>query len=84
MLSQTELFQYLARLEGQKLTLSEDIRQLKADSKVSEDNPSGLSAEDIKLIAAAAKLFAKRDYLEKKESAEAVFRKYEELSGENE
>ena len=84
MLNQTELFQNLARLEGQKLTLSEDIRQLKADSKVSEDNPSGLSAEDIKLIAAAAKLFAKRDYFEKKEAAEAVFKKYVELSGEDE
>ena len=84
MLNQTELFQNLSRLEGQKLTLSEDIRQLKADSKVSEDNPSGISAEEIKLIAAAAKLYAKKDYFEKKEAAEAVFKKYVELSGEDE
>ncbi len=82
MLNQTELFQNLARLEGQKLTLSEDIRQLKADSKVSEDNPYGISAEEIKLIAAAAKLYAKKDFFEKKEQAEAVFKKYVELSGE--
>jgi hypothetical protein len=84
MLNQTELFQNLARLEGQKLTLSEDIRQLKADSKVSEDNPSGISAEEIKLIAAAAKLYAKKDFTERKEQAEAVFNKYRELSGEYE
>lgn len=84
MLNQNQLFEQLARLEGEKLKNSEDIRQLKADSKVSEDNPSGLSAEDIKLIAAAAKLYAKKDFFEKKEQAEAVFRKYVELSGEDE
>lgn len=83
MLNEQQLFEQLSRLEGEKLTLSEDIRQLKADSKVSEDNPSGLTAEQIKLVSAAAKLAAKRDYEEKKEAATAVFKKYEELSGYN-
>jgi len=37
MISEKELFQRLADLESQKLVLSEDIRQLKADSKYNED-----------------------------------------------
>lgn len=84
MISQKELFDRLADLETQKLTLGDDIRQLKADSKFDEEtNPRGLSSDDIKLIAAAAKLQAKADYEEKKEAATAVFKKYEELSGYN-
>ncbi len=83
MLNEKQLFEQLTRLEGDKLSVSEDIRQLKADSKVGEDNPSGLSADIIKLISAAAKLAAKADYEEKKEAATAVFKKYEELSGYN-
>lgn len=84
MISQKELFDRLADLETQKLTLGDDIRQLKADSKYdAEMNPKGLSSDDIKLIAAAAKLQAKADYEEKKEAATAVFKKYEELSGYN-
>lgn len=84
MMSEKELFDRLADLETQKLTLGDDIRQLKADSKYdAEMNPKGLSSDDIKLIAAAAKLQAKADYEEKKEAATAVFKKYEELSGYN-
>lgn len=84
MISEKELFDRLADLESQKLVLSEDIRQLKADSKYNEDeNPQGLTAEVIKLIAAAAKLEAKRDFEEKKDAANAVFKKYEELTQYN-
>lgn len=84
MITEKELFQRLADLESQKLTLSEDIRQLKADSKYHEDdNPKGLAGEDIKLIAAAAKYQAKADYEEKKEAATAVFKKYEQLTEYN-
>jgi regulator of replication initiation timing len=84
MISEKELFDRLADLESQKLVLAEDIRQLKADSKYNEDDcPQGLTAEVIKLIAAAAKLEAKRDFEEKKDAANAVFKKYEELSGYN-
>lgn len=84
MISEKELFQRLADLESQKLVLAEDIRLLKADSKYSEDDcPQGLSAETIKLIAAAAKLEAKRDFEEKKDAANAVFKKYEELTQYN-
>lgn len=84
MISEKELFDRLADLESQKLVLSEDVRQLKADSKYNEeDNPRGLTAEVIKLIAAAAKLEAKRDFEEKKDAANAVFKKYEELTQYN-
>lgn len=84
MITEKELFQRLADLESQKLTLSEDIRQLKADSKYNEDdNPKGLAAEDIKLIASAAKYQAKNDFEEKKEAATAVFKKYEQLTEYN-
>ena len=84
MISEKELFDRLADLESQKLVLAEDIRQLKADSKYNEDDcTQGLTAEVIKLIAAAAKLEAKRDFEEKKDAANAVFKKYEELSGYN-
>lgn len=84
MISEKELFQRLADLESQKLVLAEDIRQLKADSKYNEDDcPQGLTAEVIKLIAAAAKLEAKRDFEEKKDAANAVFKKYEELTQYN-
>lgn len=84
MISEKELFDRLADLESQKLVLAEDIRQLKADSKYNEDdNPQGLTAEVIKLIAAAAKLEAKRDFEEKKDAANAVFKKYEELTQYN-
>ena len=84
MISEKELFDRLADLESQKLVLAEDIRQLKADSKYNEDDcPEGLTAEVIKLIAAAAKLEAKRDFEEKKDAANAVFKKYEELTQYN-
>lgn len=84
MISEKELFDRLADLESQKLVLAEDIRQLKADSKYNEDDcPQGLTAEVIKLIAAAAKLEAKRDFEEKKDTANAVFKKYEELTQYN-
>ena len=84
MISEKELFDSLADLESQKLVLSDDIRQIKADSKYNEDdNPQGLTSETIKLIAAAAKLEAKRDFEEKKDAANAVFKKYEELTQYN-
>jgi len=82
-MKEVELFNRLAQLEAEKLTLSEDIRQLKADVKYHpEDNPSGIASDEIKVIAQAAKLKAKQDFNEKKELAIAVFKKYEELAGE--
>jgi regulator of replication initiation timing len=84
MISEKELFDRLADLESQKLVLAEDIRQLKADSKYNEDDcPQGLTAEVIKLVAVAAKLEAKLDFEEKKDAANAVFKKYEELTQYN-
>lgn len=83
-MSQKELFDRLTTLETEKLTLAEDIKQLKDDAKYDEDlNPEGISKDDIKLIGAAAKLEAKRDFEEKKEAAQAVFNKYEELTSYN-
>lgn len=84
MISEKELFDRLVDLEKQKLTASADIAQLKKDAKYDEDdNPSGVSKEDIKLISAAAKLEAKRDYEEKREAVRAVFQKYEEMTQYN-
>lgn len=83
-ISQKELFDRLVDLEKQKLTAAEDMRQIKLDAKYDEDeNPNGVSKEDIKLISAAAKLEAKRDYEEKREAATAVFKKYEEMTQYN-
>ena len=83
-LTQKELFDRLVNLEGDKLTVAEDIKQIKDDAKYDEDtNPQGISKEDIKLIAAAAKLEAQNQFEEKKEAANAVFKKYEELTGYN-
>jgi len=83
-ISVKELYDRLVDLESQKLTLTTDINQLKADSKYDEsDNPKGLSKEDIKNIHAAAKLKCKLDYEEKKEAAQAVFRMYEHLEQYN-
>ena len=83
-ITQKELFDRLVTLESGKLTISDDIKQLKEDAKYdAEMNPQGISKEDIKLIAAAAKLEAQNQFEEKKEAATAVFKKYEELTGYN-
>lgn len=85
MLTEKELYNRLTDLESQKLTLSSDIAQLKKDVKYHEDeNPKGLAAEDIKSVHGASKLKAKLDYLEKREAAQAIFSKYEELETYNE
>ena len=83
-ITQKELFDRLVTLESDKLTLADDIRQLKSDATWDEDeNPNGVSKEDIKLISAAAKLEAQNQFEEKKEAATAVFKKYEEMTGYN-
>lgn len=80
-ITEKELFERLVALETEKLTLTEDVNQLKKDAVYNEDtNPSGLSKEDIKLTHAAAKLLAKNDYDAKKKANEDIFRKYEELT----
>lgn len=84
MISERELYDRLVDLETQKLTLTADINALKSDTKYDEnDNPKGLAKEDIKNIHGASKLRAKADYEEKKEAAQAVFKKYEELEQYN-
>lgn len=83
-ISQQELFDRLVTLESEKLSLAEDVKTLKDDAKYdSELNPAGISKEDIKNIGAAAKLKAKDDFLDKKEAADAVFKKYQELTQDN-
>lgn len=80
-ISQKELFDRLVDLESQKLTIADDIKQIKDDAKYDEDeNPQGISKEDIKLIAAAAKLEARKDFEEKQQAAHEVFKKYKELT----
>ena len=81
MLSEKELFQRIVNLETDKLTIADDLKQIKKDSQYDADmNPEGISKEDIKLISAAAKLHASNLYEEKKEAADAVFQKYVELT----
>jgi hypothetical protein len=83
-LSEDDLFKRLTKLESDKLILAADIAQIKKDATYEEDeNPKGINKDEIKLIAAAAKLHAKRDFEEKRFKAKAVFAKYEELTGYN-
>ncbi len=80
-LTEEQLFERLAKLESEKLILSEDIKQLKKDATFHKDsNPGGIAKEEIKLIGAASKLEAKRDFEEKQSAARAVFAKYIQLS----
>ena len=81
-MTEQELFSRLVALETEKLTLSNDIKQLKADAKYDEDlNPKGITKEDVALVAKAAILEARNKFEEQKEAADAVFDKYRELTG---
>ena len=83
-ITEQQLFDRLVKLETDKLTLAADIKQLKADAKFDEDmNPKGIDKEQLKLIGKAASLHAKANFEETKESADAVFAKYEELTSYN-
>ena len=78
------LFDRLATLEGEKLVLNEDIKQLKKDfSYHKKENLDGLPKEAVSQVASAAKLQAQNDFEEKREKAMAVFKKFEELSNYN-
>jgi hypothetical protein len=84
MITEKELFDRLVTLETDKLTAAEDIKQLKSDATYNEDdNPQGISKDDIKLVAKAAVLEARNKYEEQKEAVNAVFKKYEELTNYN-
>ena len=81
-MNEVELFKRLVDLESEKLTITADIKQLKEDAKYDEEtNPKGIAKDEIKLIAAAARLEAQNQYEEKKAAADAVFKKYAELTG---
>lgn len=59
-LTRDNLYKRLLTLEEQVLTVTEDIKQAKADFTYDEDvNPKGLSKEEVKEIAAYAKKAAK-------------------------
>lgn len=80
-LSEKDLFDRLVKLERDKLVTAADIKQVKADAKKDEDlNPKGIEGDEIKLIAKAAALYAKENFEETQEGAEAVFEKYKELT----
>jgi NACalpha-BTF3-like transcription factor len=80
-LSEQALFDRLVTLFGDQLNLSSDISQLKADAKFHKDNnPGGISKEDIKFVAAAAKLEAQQVYEEFSAKNAAVAAKFKELS----
>lgn len=80
-LTEEDLFKRLVKLETDKLTLMDDIKQLKKDASYDGDmNPKGINKEDIKLIAKAAVLEAKNNFDEVRVGTEAVFEKYKELT----
>ena len=52
-MTEQQLFDALVNLNKQALTIAEDISQLKKDTKYHKDiNPSGISVDDIKFVAA--------------------------------
>lgn len=82
-MSMTEqaIFDRLVDLNKQALTIAEDISQLKKDVKYHKDNnPKGISADDIKFVAAAAKLEAKQQFEEFSGDNAAVIAKYKVLT----
>lgn len=83
-LTEAQLFERLTKLEADKLILTQDIKQLKTDATFHKDkNPGGIAKDDVKLVAASAKLEAKNDFEEKQAASSAVFTKYVELTGYN-
>lgn len=82
--TEKDLYERLVVLEEQKITVTEDINQLKKDFTYhKEHNTGGLFKDDVKTTHGAAKLEAARNFDEKKAQADAVFDKYVELSGYN-
>lgn len=80
--NEKDLFERLVELEKEKLTTTEDIKQLKKDFSFHKDhNPGGLAKDEVRKIAGAAKIEAKRDYEEKRQKTLEIFAKYEELTG---
>lgn len=76
------LFDRLAVQEGEKLTITGDITQLKKDFKYNKKtNLDGLPPEVVALVSKAAVIHAKNVYEEQRSATKAVFDKYEELSG---
>ncbi|MNC08719.1 hypothetical protein D3C81_1685120 [compost metagenome] len=79
------LFDRLATLEGEKLVLTEDIKQLKKDFTFNKKyNLDGLPKEAVPLVAKAAVIHARNVYEEQRSQSKAIFDKYEELAGYNE
>lgn len=80
-MTEQQLFDALVNLNKQALTIAEDISQLKKDVKFHKDNnPSGISVDDIKFVAAAAKLEAKQQFEEFSGDNAAVIAKYKVLT----
>lgn len=80
-MTEQELFDRLVDLNKQALTIAEDISQLKKDVKYhKEHNVTGLAVDDIKFVAAAAKLEAKQQFEEFSGDNAAVIAKYKVLT----
>ncbi len=78
-ITEKDLFDRLVELLTQQEEVRQDIKQLLDDVKDQEN----ISKEDVSAIREAASLYVKTAFYEKKEKAERVFAKYEELSGED-
>lgn len=80
-MTEQQLFDALVNLNKQALVIAEDISQLKKDTKYHKDNnPAGLAVDDIKFVAAAAKLEAKQQFEEFSGDNAAVIAKYKSLT----
>lgn len=80
-MTEQQLFDALVNLNKQALVIAEDISQLKKDTKYHKDNnPQGLAVDDIKFVAAAAKLEAKQQFEEFSGDNAAVIAKYKSLT----
>lgn len=80
-LNEQELFDRLVVLLSDQMIQSEDIKQIKADTKFHKDkNPTGIPADQIALIAAAAKIEAQNVFEEFNEKNVAVTETFKRLS----
>lgn len=83
-MQQKDLFNRLVALLTEVEVLKEDIKAAKSDFTYDEDdNPKGFSKDDIKLITKSAAYQVKANFEEAKSEANAVFAKFEELTGYN-
>lgn len=75
-----QLAKRLVQLESEINKTKADINQLKKDASFDKKtNPGGIDKNEVKQIAGAAKIYAAANFEEKRDAANVLFAKYEEL-----